>query len=377
MILTYKYRLSPTDKQSYILDELLFQMQTVYNDALNERRWYWQRSRKLVGYTEQWERIRDERYRFVDEMNLLNVTSIQQMLRRLDKSYRAFYKGQRGLPRFKGRNRFKSVEYRYGDGCKLTDDRLYVQHVGNIKVRLHRDIPDIATIKHVVIKKHVGKWYVCLMIELPDPQPISHPGTAVGIDVGMLRLATLSDGNWIDNPRWLRKSLAEKRILNRKLARQKRYGSGWRKTARIIAKLDEHIANQRKDFWHKATTKLIATYSTIVIEDLNLAFMTRGNLSLSAHDAALGMFRQMLEYKAVEAGTKVIAVNPSGTSQICAGCGVIVKKSLNVRNHACPDCGISLDRDLNAALNILSRGWRDDRLTWAGTPCVLSEAPLL
>ena len=367
MILTYKYRLSPTVKQ----------MQTVYNDALNERRWLWQRSRKSIGYADQWKRMKQERYNCPDEMGLLNVTSLQQMLRRLDKSYRAFYKGLRGLPRFKGRNRFKSVEYHYSDGCKLTDDRLYIQHVGSVKVRLHRPIPSDATIKHVVIKKHIGNWYACLMIELPDPHPATHPGQAVGIDVGMIRLATLSDGQWLDNPRWLRKSLAKKRVLNRKLSRQKRYGSGWRKTVNQIARLDEHIANQRKDFWHKATTKLVDMYGTIVIEHLTLSFMTRGTLSLSAHDASLGLFRQLLEYKAVEAGTQLIAVDPKNTSQACAGCGVIVKKSVSVRVHHCPECGIHLDRDINAALNILSRGWRDDRVTWAVAPCVLSEAPLL
>lgn len=378
MILTYKYRLTPTDKQRYILDDLLFQMQTVYNDALNERRWMWQRSRKSVSYGEQWARIKKERYACPDEMGLLNVTSIQQMLRRLDKSYKAFYKGIRGLPRFKGRNRFKSLEYRHGDGSKLAGDRLYIQHVGNIKVRLHRPLPTDATIKQIVIKKHVGNWYANFQIELPDPMPELHPGEAVGIDVGMLRLATLSDGNWIDNPRWLRNSLAKKRVLNRKLSRQKKYGSGWRKTIRQIGKLDEHIANQRKDFWHKATARLTETYSTIVIEDLNLSFMTRGNLSLSAHDASLGMFRQFLTYKVEKTGAQVIAVDPKNTSQACAGCGVIVKKSVSVRQHNCPDCGLSLDRDINAAFNILTRGgWPLNRLTYPVAECVLLEAPLL
>ena len=378
MILTYRYRLSPTAKQHYILDDVLFQMQTVYNDALNERRWMWQRSRKSVSYADQWKRIKVERYNCLDEMGLLNVTSIQQMLRRLDKSYKAFYKGIRGLPRFKGRNRFKSLEYRHGDGSKLDGDRLYIQHVGSIKVRLHRPLPDNAVIKQVIIKKHVGNWYASFQIELPDPQPEPHTGQAVGLDVGMLRLATLSDGEWIENPRWLRNSLKRKRVLNRKLSRQKRYGSGWRKTVKQIAKLDEHIANQRKDFWHKATAKLVDTYSAIVIEDLNLSFMTRGKLSLSAHDASLGMFRQFLTYKAVEAGAQVIAVNPQYTSQACAGCGVIVSKSVKVRQHNCPDCGLSLDRDINAAFNILARGgWPLDRLTYPVGESVLSEAPLL
>jgi putative transposase len=103
MIRTYKYRLNPTTKQQHLLDTLLFQMQTVYNDALHERRWAWQRSRRSVTYVDQWNRIRDERHALPDEMGMLNATSIQQMLRRVDKAYRAFYKGQRGAPRYKGR----------------------------------------------------------------------------------------------------------------------------------------------------------------------------------------------------------------------------------------------------------------------------------
>jgi len=378
MIRTYKYRLRPTRKQRHILNDLLFQMQTVYNDALNERRVRWRRSRRAVTYFDQWERIRDERHALPDEMGLLNVTSIQQMLRRVEKSYKTFYKGQRGLPRFKGRNRFKSVEYRYGDGCKLDGDRLYIQHVGHIKIRLHRDIPDNAKIKHVVIKRSNGNWDVALMLELPAPKPAIHPGPAVGIDVGLKSLLALSDGTLIDNPRWLRKSLRDLRVAQRRLSRRKKSGSGWKNAKRQVAKLQNHIANQRRDFWHKLTITLAQTYSFIAIEDLNLAFMTRnGNLSLSAHDAALGMFRQMLTYKVEKTGTHLVAVNPSNTTRMCSRCGEIVPKSLNIRIHHCPHCGLTLDRDVNAARNILALGRRVETLTYPVGESVVSEAPPL
>lgn len=377
MILTYKYRLRTTKKQRYMLDELLFQMQTVYNDALNERRWRWQRSRQSVSYFEQWRRMRDERRQAPDEMGRLNATSIQQMLRRLDKSYRAFYKGQRGLPRFKGRNRFKSVEYRYGDGSKLTGDRLYIQHVGPIKVRLHRPLPEGANIKQVVIKRTHGNWEVALMLAVPDPVIPAHPGPAIGVDVGLKSLLALSDGTLIDNPRWLRQSLHDLRVAQRCLSRRQRFGAGWRKAKQRVAKLQAHIANQRRDFWHKLTTRLAQTYSFIAIEDLNLAFMTRnGNLSLSAHDAALGMFRRMLAYKVEKTGTRLVAVNPRHTSQSCSGCGSVVAKGLNVRTHICPDCGLVLDRDVNAAV-ILRLGLSLEARTYPVADCVASEAPPL
>ena len=380
MIRTFKYRLSPTKKQTYLLAALFDQMQTVYNDALHERRWAWQRSRRSVTYCDQWNRIRDERHLLPDEMGLLNATSIQQMLRRVDKAYRAFYQGKRGVPRYKGRNRFKSVEYRYGDGCKLAGQSLYVQNVGNVRVKLHRPLPDGAEIKHVVIKRSIAKWYVCLMLEIPDAVPPAHNGPSVGIDVGMYHLLALSDGSIVENPRWLRHGLARLRVTQRRLSRRQKFGSGWRKAARQVAKLQEHVANQRLDFWHKTTTALARQYSYIAIEDLNLTFMTRnGSLSLSAHDAALGAFRQLLGCKVENTGSQLVAVPAHNTSRVCSRCGSIVEKSLSVRVHRCPDCGLVLDRDVNAARNILTRalGRSVGASTYPVGDCVALEAPPL
>lgn len=376
MLRTYKYRLAPTKKQQHLLSALFDQMQTVYNDALNERRWYWRRSRRSITYYDQWNRMRDARHEYPDEMGMLNATSIQQMLRRVDKAHRAFYKGQRGAPRMKGRHRFKSIEYRYGDGCKLLDNRLRLQHVGNIRIKLHRQIPDGAVMKQVVIKRSAGRWYVCLQLELPDVEHAAHIGPSIGIDVGLHSLLALSDGTLIDNPRWLRAALAKLRVAQRRLSKRKKFGSGWRKAARQVGKLQERVANQRRDFWHKTTADLAKTYGLIAIEDLKLAFMTRnGNLSLSAHDAALGMFRQMLSYKVENTGSQLIAVNARNTSQACSGCGVIVAKGLNVRTHHCSDCGVELDRDVNAALNILALGLSVRASTYPVTDCVALEAP--
>lgn len=378
MIRTYKYRLRPTKKQTFLLSRLFAQMQTVYNDALNERRVKWRASRRSVTYVQQWNRMRDERHALPDEMGMLNATSIQQMLRRVDKAYQSLYKGRAGHPRFKNVKRFKSVEYRPGDGCKLSGDRLYIQHVGQVKVILHRTIPDEAKLKHVVIKRSLGKWYVCLMMELPDVEPVVTNRPDVGIDVGLHHLLALSDGTIIDNPRWLRSNLAALRVAQRRMSRRKKGGSNWYKAARQVAMLHERVANSRRDFWHKTTRWIVNTYGNIAIEDLSLAFMTHnGNLSLSAHDAALGAFRSMLEYKAESAGTQVMAVKPARTSQLCSGCGSIVVKGLSVRVHHCPNCGLIEDRDVNAALNILALGRRAWALTCPVGESVAQEAPPL
>ena len=231
-------------------------------------------------------------------MGKLNATSVQQLLRRLDKSFKAFFRRIKngdtpGFPRFKGTNRFHSLEYRYDDGCKLRLNNrpvFYIQNVGEVKVKYHRPIPDDAKMKHVVIKKG------------------SHRR---------------------------------------------------RKAAYLVAKIHERIQNQRLDFWHKTTHTLAESYSLIAIENLTLDFMLKNHhLALSAADAGLGMFRQLLSYKAEDAGTKVVAVNPKNTTQACSQCGGIVPKSLSERVHRC-SCGLVMDRDINAAINILNLAWTE------------------
>ncbi|GAB4576310.1 MAG: RNA-guided endonuclease TnpB family protein [Anaerolineae bacterium] len=365
MIRTYKYRLYPTNAQEKALDFLLWQGRLLYNAALEQRITVYRETGKSVSYPQQWAHFRDQRRANPDTFGQLNATSVQQMLRRLDKAFRAFFRRLKagknpGFPRFKGRNRFNSLEYRYGDGCKLRTDecgrkRFYVQNVGEVKVKYHRSIPDNATIKHVILKRRNRKWYVCLMLDLPEPIAPAHTGPAVGIDVGLNHLLALSDGMTVENPRWLRRSLAKLRVAQRRMARRRKGSQGWREAAYQVARLHEHIANQRRDFWHKVSRQLADTYGMIALEDLTLAFMTANHrLALSTHDAGLAEFQQLLAYKAESAGTQVVTVNPAYTSQACAACGAIVEKALSVRVHRCPTCGYTADRDVNAARNILS-----------------------
>jgi putative transposase len=362
MIRTWKYRLYPTNAQEKALDFLLWQGRLLYNAALEQRITVYEETGEGVTYPQQWAHFRDLRNANPDTLGQLNATSVQQMLRRLDKAFRAFFRrlkaGERpGFPRFKGHHRFNSLEYRHGDGCKLRLGKrvmLYVQNVGEIKVKYHRTLPDDAAIKHVVIKRSNRKWYVCLMLDLPDPAIEPHAGPAVGIDMGLHSLLALSDGQTVDNPRWLRQSLAKLRVAQRRLARRQKGSARRRKAAAQVARLHEQVANQRRDFWHKLTRELANTYGLIALEDLTLKFMTANHhLALSAHDAGLGEFQQLLQYKAESAGAEVVTVNPAYTSQLCSGCGVMVEKDLSVRVHQCPHCGLTLDRDVNAARNIL------------------------
>jgi putative transposase len=242
----------------------------------------------------------------------------------------------------------------------------------------HRNLPEGAQIKHVVIQCINQRWYACLMLELPAVQGVhAKPEKAVGVDVGLFHLLALSDHRVVDNPRWLRQSLARLRILQRQASRRQKGSQRQRKSYAAIARLHEHIANQRRDYLHKITTFLVQAYSWIAIEELSLAFMNQNDhLSLSSHDAGLGEFRQLLQYKAEEAGAEVVAVNPAYTSQWSSGCGEIVEKSLSIRVHECPTCGLVLDRDVNAARNILKLaldnppGRGGQERTWPTGACV-------
>lgn len=366
MLRTYKYLLRPNKEQAEQLDFLLWQSRRIYNAALEQRIKAYQETGKGMNYGAQWAHFRDQRHENSDTLGQLNASSVQHMLRRLDKSFAAFFRrlkagARAGFPRFKSRHRFHSLEYTYGDGCKLRQNKqgrrsFYVQNVGETRMCYHRAIPAEAKIKHAVIKRVGERWYVCLMLELPDPENSGiQTGKRIGIDVGLKSLAALSTGELIENPRWLRENLAKLRRLQRRAARQVRGSHRQRETYRKIARLHEHVANQRADYLHKVSHRLVTGHDLIAIEHLSLGSMNQNrHLSLSSHDAGFGLFRQMLEYKAESAGIQVIAVNPSNTTQACSGCGSLVPKGLSVRVHQCPVCGLILDRDVNAARNILS-----------------------
>lgn len=387
MIRTYKYRLRPYRFQTEMLDTLFWQARTLYNAALEQRIAVYKETGKGIDFADQCKVFRDERNTNPDIYGLLNATSVQQMLRRLDKALSAFFRRMKagetpGFPRFKGYDRFKSVEYRYGDGCKLRymengQVRFYIQNIGEVKVIFHRQMPDGSTIKHVVIKRVNQKWYVCLMLEIPDKQIApSQEYAAVGIDMGLKSLIATSDGFMAGNPRWLKESLRDLRIAQRKVARRKRGSKRRRQAVRQVARVHEKIANQRQDYWHKLTRELATSYSHVAVENLNLRFMNKNKyLSRSSYDAGLGIFMQLLTYKVEETGGQLVAVNPAYTSQMCSECGEIVEKDLSVRTHECPYCGLVLDRDVNAARNILQKafyapGLGVQDLTWAATPGV-------
>ena len=179
----------------------------------------------------------------------------------------------------------------------------------------------------------------------------------VGIDVGLESFAVTSDGEYIENPRYLREAETVFRVSQRSVSRKKKGSSNRRKAVKLLAKNHIKVKRQRADFAHKVADNLVKNYGRIAVEDLRIKNMVRNHhLARSISDAGWGQFVSILSYKAEYAGREFVQVNPNGTSQICSGCGATVKKSLSTRVHNCPACGLSLNRDFNAALNIKRLG---------------------
>jgi putative transposase len=393
MIRTYKYRLYPTRKQGERLTWWLDRCRELYNAALQERRDAYKMCKVSVNYyaqANQLPAIKEAR----PEYGEVNAQVLQNVLRRADKAYAAFFRRVKighkpGYPRFQGRDRYDSFTYPQWAGCMHLDNkRVTLSKLGTFKIRLHRPIQ--GAIKTVTIKREGEHWYVFFACEvgIPEPLPISHE--EVGIDLGITHFATLSDGTFIDNPRHTRK--AEKKLIvkQQSLSCCKRGSNRRKKVKQQVSRAHRKVRNQRKDFLHKESHKLVNQYGLIVFEDLQSQNMSKrakpkqdgqgiyisngaaakSGLNKSIMDAGWGTFVSMTVAKAECAGRSVVFVNPAYTSQTCSGCGQICKKSLAERWHSC-DCGVELDRDHNAALNILRLGsnLRDTLVVERQSPC--------
>ena len=253
------------------------------------------------------------------------------------------------LPRFSGFG-FKE----YGNGFKSDGRRLTLSGIGRIAVCWHRAIE--GAIKTARISCRAGKWFGAFACVVEQPEPLPRTGKAIGVDVGLLRLATLSNGGKVANPRWYRKILRELRVLQRKIARALLGGKNRRKLVRRLQRLLAKVANTRRDFLNKFADELIKRFDRIVLEDLRVAAMARGRFALSILDAGWSSLVSRLTHKAESAGREVVLGDPASTSKTCSGCGVLFEHlSLSDRWVSCV-CGTSLDRDHNAAINILQRG---------------------
>jgi putative transposase len=349
----------------------------LYNAALQERRDCYRATGKSITFPAQSSQLPEIKADCPDVGEVFSQV-LQDVLRRVDKTFKAFFgrvrRGEKkvGFPRWRSRRRYDSLTYPQM-GFTLEDRHVNVSQIGRVKIKLHRPVE--GRVKTLSLKREAGKWYALFSCEV-EPSPLPASDEAVGIDVGLTAFATLSDGSEIANPRYARKAAAAVRRAQRKVARRKKRGNGRRKAVVLLQKAHARVANQRNDFHHKAARAIVNRFGLIVVEDLNIKGLASSMLARSVHDAGWGMFLQRLDDKAESAGRQIVRVNPNGTTQRCSGCQTTVPKTLSQRWHACPDCELSLSRDENAAREILRLGLSHAEQTWPGTACVSAEAPV-
>ncbi len=355
----FKFRLWTNANQERELETMLESHRRLYNACLDWRELAYQTLGASIRYADcsRWFKAQRETNPFYAR---LNFSSAQATMRRLDKSFANFFRrvkaGEKpGYPRFKGRDYFRAIEFpAYGDGIRRTGDRLHVQHVGTIRVKLHREIQ--GKVRTVTLKREADKWYVVFSCDLGDVaiEPSKNP--PIGIDVGLASFLTTSSGEKEPNPRYQKDALRELRRKQRGLARKKKGGKNRRKARREVAKMHVRVANLRREHHHETASKLVRRYGFIAVESLSIKNMLENDrLARAISDVAWGNFLLTLRSKAESAGVAFVEVNARGTSQECSACGQVVKKDLSERWHSC-DCGCSLDRGENAARNILARG---------------------
>jgi putative transposase len=407
-IKTYKYRIyankHTTEKMQWVLDRC----RELYNSGLQERRdayelgvkrhpnYYDEETRKqltrehAVGYYEQKRELVDIKV-LRPEYQEIALHMLQDVILRLKRSFDHFFRRvqngeQPGYPRFQGKNRYDSFCYPDGAGWKLeakerpADKKgivrvnLKLAKIGTVKLHLHRNME--GTIKTLTIKREGEHFYAVFTCEVGKSELLPTSYEDIGIDLGVTHFAALSNGEFIDHPRYLRK--AEKKLVKAQQAlSRKKHGSHRRKKAAArVAKCHRKIRNQRKDFQHKASRKLINRFQLIAFENLQTANLTKrpkpkqdketgkylpngaatkAGLNKSILDAGWSMFTEMTCIKAAWARRTVIFVDPSKTSQICPNCGTVHKKALDERWHSC-ECGCELDRDTASANVILDLG---------------------
>lgn len=356
---TFKYRLYPTRQQASILACHLEECRMLYNHFLVDRiQAYKDRGESLSLYAQH------ARLPFLktDRPSLTKVHSqvLQNVAVRVDLAFKGFFrrckKGDKpGFPRFKSLGRYDSITYPQDEGFALKNGRLRLGKIGLVKMRQHRGlegVPKTCTVR----RSATGKWYATIACEV-DVEPLPESDESTGIDVGIEKFATLSAGEQIANPRFFRAEEQELAKAQRKLSKADRGTPQRTKARKVAARVHERIRFKRHDFAHQLARRLVSRYGLIAVEDLTINGMVHNHcLAKSIHDAAWSQFRQVLSYKAEEAARTLVAVNPAYTSQDCSQCGHRQRKSLSQRRHRCPCCGLDIDRDENAARNILRLG---------------------
>lgn len=355
----YKFRMYPNRQQEAQLELTLNSCRHLYNVALADRK----NAYEVEGISRSYE---DQAAMLVAEKKDGNFKAVfsqvlQDVLRRLDKSFKAFFRrvknGEKpGYPRFKGVGWYKSFTYPQV-GFKLDCSKLTLSKIGSIRIFKHREVE--GKIKTCTIKRDLlGHWYATLVSEIEDV-PTVEPKTVIGVDVGLKSLVALSNGETIEYPRYYVKAEKKLALAQRNLSRKKKGSANRRKAKAKVAKISNDVQNHRDEFLHQVSRKIVDSADLIVFENLNISGMLKNHhLAKHIQDHSWGKLIQFTQSKAAKAGKVIELVDARYTSQKCSQCGIIVPKTLADRTHFCPNCGLEMDRDINASLNIRTLGLR-------------------
>ncbi|MEV1069645.1 RNA-guided endonuclease TnpB family protein [Streptomyces sp. NPDC050263] len=386
----FKYRFRPTDAQAAELSRTFGCVRKVYNLALAARTEAWTRQER-VNYNATSAML--TAWKKTEELAFLNDVSsvpLQQTLRHLQSAFTLFFARRAKYPRFKSRKKSRrSAEYTTS-GFRFHGGRLTLAKMADpLDIVWSRPLPEGVQPSTVTVSQDAaGRWFVSMLCDDPTVGPLPTVDTAVGVDVGLDHLLTLSTGEKVGNPRHERRDRVRLARAQRELSRKaKGDGANRRKARRKVAGIHVRIADRRRDHLHKLTTRLVRENQTLVIEDLTVRNMVSNHtLARAISDASWSEFRSMLEYKAAWYGRELIAVDrffPS--SRLCSACGALQgKMPLSVRTWTCDGCGTAHDRDVNAANNLLAAGLavsvcgagvRPQRRTPGGQPATKQKTP--
>lgn len=357
MFRSYKFRLYPTRAQEQRLVEILDRCRELYNAALEQRRDAWRRCGKTLTRFDQGREIRT-----LDGYKGLNRIS-EFVLARLDRAFQAFFRRVKagevpGYPRFRNRYRFRSFET---DTVRATPEALRFAGL-RIAWRPWRELPaDEEDIRMANIVREADGWHAVVVCRVA-PEALQPTGAVVGVDLGLLSLVATSDGETTAAPKFLARAAKRLRRAQRRVSRRKKGSRRRRKAVVLLARQYQRVARTRAHFLHGLSKRLVTEHDVIVVENLGpmgrmgpRSAQGRG-MRRAIHDASWGILVSQITYKAESAGRTVVRVDPRGTSQECSGCGHEQRKTLKERVHRCASCGLMLDRDVNAARNILNRG---------------------
>ena len=296
---------------------------------------------------------------------------LQQSLKDLERGYKNFFQKRAAFPRFKKRG--QNDAFRYPQGVKLdqTNNRISLPKLGWIRYLNSREV--IGEVKNVTVSQSCGKWYVSIQTEYEVPEQVHKAASMVGLDAGVTKLATLSDGTVYQPVNSFKASQRKLAMLQRQLSRKVKFSASWQKQKKKIQRLHSHIANIRRDYLHKVTSEISKNHAMIVIEDLKVSNMSKSakgtaerpgrniraksGLNRSILDQGWYEMRRQLEYKQLWRGGQVLAIPPAYTSQRCACCGHTAKENRQTQSKfVCQVCGYTENADINGARNILAAG---------------------